>query len=484
MSTTAPGVPSALAHPAQGRQREDVGRRTSPRVRQLAVLAVGAGLVALLGAALAVGGGTADGESSGLGRAGALVDWGAPVVTLVARIAAVGTVGALLFAAVLVPGHRGGLSARGRWAVRTASGWALAWAVATALGGLLALGRLVGMPPLSVPWSVLRVYLGSTGPGRAVVVVAVGAAVLALAARRCSGVLGARLLLAGALTAVVVPAVLTGHSSAADDHLVAVTTLAVHVAAASLWVGGLAALLGHGRREPVLTVAAARFSRVALGCFLATGISGVLAAWLVLGGTGAVVAALGTGYGWLLVGKTLGLAVLGLLGWQHRRRALPRLRAGRPHAFRRLAAGELLVMLATVALAVGLAASPPPAAAIAGSTSAGSVVAGAATPGVPAPGDPSAATVDPMAGHDHGELSVGVLVDTGRFHVAGPVAPGSRVTVHNGTDEQVTLTADDGSFDVDVPGHTLLTFLAPERPGEYRFTSRHSSTYRDVLVVE
>ena len=89
-----------------------------------------------------------------------------------------------------------------------------------------------------------------------------------------------------------------------------------------------------------------------------------------------------------------------------------------------------------------------------------------------------------MAGHDHGELSVGILVDATRFHVAGPVAAGSRVTVHNSTDQPVTITADDGSFDVDVPGRTLLTFPAPDQPGQYRFTSRHSPTYTDVLVVE
>ena len=50
-----------------------------------------------------------------------------------------------------------------------------------------------------------------------------------------------------------------------------------------------------------------------------------------------------------------------LLGWQHRRRTLPRLRAGEGGAFRRFAAGEVLLMLATVAVAVALAASPPPA---------------------------------------------------------------------------------------------------------------------------
>jgi putative copper resistance protein D len=89
-----------------------------------------------------------------------------------------------------------------------------------------------------------------------------------------------------------------------------------------------------------------------------------------------------------------------------------------------------------------------------------------------------------MAGHDHGELSVAVLVDETRFHVAGPVAPGSRVTVHNRSATTATITADDGSFDITVPPRALTTFLAPQAPGEYRFASEHSSSFTDVLVVE
>ena len=128
-------------------------------------------------------------------------------------------------------------------------------------------------------------------------------------------------------------------------------------------------------------------------------------------------------------------------------------------------------MLGTVALAVALASSPPPA------------------PAAPAaPSAPAAAAeepaADPMAGHDHGELSVGVLVDGERFHVAGPVDAGSRVTVFNQSGTGVTLTADDGSFDVTVPPRALLTFPAPEEPGDHPFGSAHSPDFADVLAVE
>jgi putative copper resistance protein D len=88
-----------------------------------------------------------------------------------------------------------------------------------------------------------------------------------------------------------------------------------------------------------------------------------------------------------------------------------------------------------------------------------------------------------MSGHDHGDLSVTVLIDETRFHVSAPVAPGSRVTVHNSTTTEVTITADDGSFDVVVPGRSLLTFPAPAQPGAHPFTSRHSGAFADVLVV-
>ena len=446
-----------------------------------AVVAGGVLLVAVLLGGLALGGSTSDAVPSGLTDAGPLVERGASVVTLIGRLAAVATVGTLLFAAVLLPGHAGVPGQQARRAVLAASAAALVWGASTALGGLLTVSRLVGLAPSSVPWSSVRVFFADTGAGRAALLVVAGTGVLSVAARRCTGVRSARLLLTGALTALVAPVVLSGHSSAADDHLVAVTTLAVHVAAASLWVGGLGALLLYGRQDEGLAAAVGRFSGVALLCLLATGVSGVLAAAVVLGGAGAVVAAAGTGYGWLLVGKTLGLTILAVLGWQHRRRTVPQLRAGQPGAFRRFAVIELLVMLATVALAVALAASPPPAGA---APAAGTASAAPGTGPAAAAPAPPAATADPMAGHDHGELSVGVLIDATRFHVAGPVQAGARVTVHNGTGQAVSITADDGSFDVDVPGNTLLTFLAPEQPGEYRFTSRHSPAFTDVLLVE
>jgi putative copper resistance protein D len=424
--------------------------------------------------ALVVGGSLPTRVAPGLAQAGPLVDWSLPIVTFASRVAAVGTIGTLLFAAVLVPGGGTGLPDAARRAARAASAWALAWAVALLLGGLLTLSRLVGRPPTALTADSVGAFLGIPA-GSAVVFGAVLALVLAVLAHRCRTSSDAAALLAVAAGSAVGPVLTTGHSAAEADHVLAISTLAVHVLAASVWVGGLLALVVHARGRDVVAPAAARFSALALGCFVLVGGSGLLAAWIVLGRSGdGLVAAVGSGYGWLLVAKTTAFAALGWFGWRHRRRTLPALREGRPGAFRRFAGAEVAVLLATIALAVALAASPPPATA---STDPATPTATAT-----APTGPTAA--DPMAGHDHGELSVGVLVDGTRFHVPGPVEAGSTVTVFNSSDTDATITADDGSFDVDVPGHALVTFPAPDEPGSYAFGSRADPAYQDVLVVE
>ncbi|MGY1715505.1 CopD family protein [Geodermatophilus sp. SYSU D01106] len=449
-------LPRPAAAPAERTRRPVAGLTAT------AVLGLGAVLVL----ALVVGGAATTGSGSG-----AVVEWGLPVATLAVRVAALGTVGALLFAAVLVPGRV--LPRASRRAVRAASWWAAAWTVAVVVEAALTLARLVGVPPWALGAESVRAFLTQVPAGDAALGAAAAALVVAVGARRCAGSPAARVLLAVAGVGVVVPAVLTGHSAAAGDHLASTAVLTVHVVAAAVWVGGLLAVLLHGRDPAVLTRAAPRFSALALGCAAVVGTTGLLAGWSALDrGTG-LLAGLGSGYGLLLAGKAGALAVLVALGRHHRRRTLPRLAEGRPGAFRRFAAAEVAGMLATVALAVALAASPPPAAADGPAPAPAAAGAGAAAPGGPAP----------SSVHDHGDLSVPVLVDPTGFTVTGPVRAGSVVTVHNPTGAAVTVTADDGSFDAEIPAGSLTSFPAPERPGTYPFTSRSDPSFTGVLVV-
>ncbi|MGY1741106.1 CopD family protein [Blastococcus sp. SYSU D01050] len=452
---------------------------TPARRPPLGLLGAGAlGLGAVLVLALVAGGAAPAGAAPGLSGPGALVDWGLPVATLAVRVAALGTVGTLLFAAVLLPGPV--LPGPARRAARAASRWASAWAVAVVAEAALELSRLVGVPPWRLTGDSVHVFLLQLPAGDAAFGAGTAAVAVAVGARRSAGSGAAVLLLLVAGAGVVLPTVLTGHSAAAEDHLLTTATLAVHVLAACVWVGGLLAVLVHGR-GPDLPRVAARFSAVALVAAAAVGASGLLAAGLVLDEGAGLLPGLASGYGLLLAGKTAALVALLAFGRHHRRRTLPRLAAGRPGDFRRFAAVETAVMLATVALAVALSASPPPAAAGPGGAAAEGA-AGAATPPAAAGAEAQGGSTPPP-GHDHGDLSVPVLVDPTGVTVTGSVAPGAVVTVHNPTDADVTLTADDGSFDARIPAGSLTSFRAPDRPGSYPFTSRHAPGSSGVLVV-
>ena len=154
-----------------------------------------------------------------------------------------------------------------------------------------------------------------------------------------------------ALLGMLTPGV-TGHASSSASHEVAVTTVALHVAAASLWVGGLGALLVLlGRRRELLARALPRFSLLAGFCLVTVTVSGLLTAQVRLGSWAALFL---TGYGALVIAKTGALALLGLLGLLTRRR----MAAGRVPVLR-WAGIEVVLMAVTLGLAAALSQTSP-----------------------------------------------------------------------------------------------------------------------------
>jgi putative copper export protein len=494
--TTTDRVPHEQVVVAPVVEEEVVGSAPGGPVPPRVWLLAGAATVVAL-SALVVGLGSllAAPDLPGLPQAGVVTDVGLVVTRVAARVLAVVVVGTLLLAAVLVPAPRSGGAGRlpapdavSRRATAVGAAAAAGWAGTALVGAAFDAARLTATPVQVLPVEVLVPFLLEVPSGRAAAGVAVLSTLVMVSAvsLRGRGAPVARLL--AAVAALVLPQVLSGHSATAPDHALAVLLLSVHVVVATAWVGGLGALVVLARRSDVLPVAAARFSTLALVCFVATGTTGAAAAWVVLGGADAVPGLLATGYGMLLGAKTVAFVALGVAGWWHRRRTLPALRRGTPRAFLLFAAGETAVLLLATALAVTLAGTAP--AAPAGGTSA--PVPGAAAdlgdaPGTPAPAPssaPASGTGEDMSGHDHGDLTVSVLVDPERYHVAGPVLTGQRVTVFNGSDRTVTLTAQDGSFDVEVASRSLTTFVAPSQAGSYAFRDRGTERYSDVLVVE
>lgn len=330
-----------------------------PPPSRWALAAVAAAVLTLL-LALALGGGAAGLVLPGLPDPGVATRWGLPLAKLVLDGAGAVTVGLLLLA-VLLPARRDELHPDALRATRLASLWAAVWAGAALVTHLLTLSDLVGVPLGSaVAGNALVTFTLSVEQGQAYAIVVLLAAALVPAARFTLRPGGALALLILGISTLVPPA-LVGHSSSGDYHHSAAFSLVVHVVAISLWVGGLAALTWYAtstrRRTSALPRAARAFSPLALGAVVAVGASGVLNAVVRMYGPSDLVT---TAYGRLVLLKVVLLGVLVWAGARHRRGTLTDLDAGRPRAFSRLAIGEVVVMAATMGLAVALSRTEPP----------------------------------------------------------------------------------------------------------------------------
>ncbi|GAA1820488.1 cytochrome c oxidase assembly protein [Planosporangium flavigriseum] len=320
--------------------------------------------VLVLVLALRLGRGAGQARLPGLPDPGPGTTWGLPIVRLLSDVLGTLTVGFAVTAAFLLPGnsaddrpgHGDLVSPAGYRLLRRAAVVALCWAVASVALLGLTLSDLLGVPlPQAVSGVGLASFITSVSVGQAYAVQAGLALVVAIA---CARVLHRNAAAWTAVVAVVavLPPALTGHAASAGNHQVAVTSLAMHVVAAALWAGGLAALLML-RGTDILAATAARYSRLALGCLVVVALSGVASALVRLGSVDQLWR---SAYGALVVGKTIALVALGVLGVLHRRRTLPALAAGRPAAFRRFAAAELIVFAAAFGLATALSRSPTP----------------------------------------------------------------------------------------------------------------------------
>ncbi|EOM76474.1 copper resistance protein CopD [Rhodococcus rhodnii] len=342
-------------------QYESAAEETQPPTGSSRGIVVVAGLTAALVAALVVGLSASEAlVLLGIPDPGPLTTYGLPAVRAAAEIAAVVMIGSLLLAAFFVPPQRSGvLDVDGYRATRTASYAAIVWAALSAVLVPLTLSDTSGQPfRVAVQPANLFSAMGDVEVASAWRWTAIIAIVVAVLARIALRWWWTPLVLVLAICSLM-PIALTGHSSAGGSHDMATNSLVLHLVAASLWVGGLVALFAHARRRGAhLDVAARRFSTVALWSFVVIGASGVINA-LVRVELGDLLA---TTYGRLVVAKAVALVVLGLFGYSQRRKLVPRIEAdpGDRGAFARFAGIEVLVMAATVGLAVGLGRTPPP----------------------------------------------------------------------------------------------------------------------------
>lgn len=298
--------------------------------------------------------------ATGLPDPGPVTNYGLPAVRAAGEIAAVTAVGSFLFAAFLVPPQKNQvLDADGYRALRVGTVASGIWAVCAMLMVALTVSDVSGQPlaahlnPLEI-WSVAGL-VDVAGAWRWTAVFAVVVTLASIPVLRWSWTP----VLWAASLATLLPLALTGHSSSGGAHDLATNSLVIHLIAGALWAGGLLALLVHALRGGGhADLAARRFSAVALWCFVAMALSGVVNALTRI----ALVDLLTSRYGWLVLAKVTALVALGFLGWAQRGRGVAALRkdAGDRAALVRLALVEAVVFGLTFGVAVALGRTPPP----------------------------------------------------------------------------------------------------------------------------
>ncbi|RZU62459.1 cytochrome c oxidase assembly protein [Zhihengliuella halotolerans] len=349
---------------------------------QLTVPAFAAGLVALVAALLYTGAAAA----GTLADPGAVTRWGLPLARTVHHTAMATSIGALVFAAAILPrglkptradADAGGAHPAFERAMNVAAGAATVWTLSAAAVLVLTFSDVSGLPVAASDayTSGMLDFILNIGTGQAwawMIVIAAITATWAFGVRAPAGIgLGAVFAMIG-----ILPLSLIGHAGGADDHWAAVNGMLLHLAGVCLWVGGIAVLAclagtldvpapgrapGAGKQTtPVLTgVVLRRFSWLATVAILLVAVSGVISAALRVSEP----SDLTTPYGMLIVVKTALTLLLAALGWMHRQLTIPHLLAGKLTAAKaawRIVGVEAAIMAVVMAVAAVLGRTAPP----------------------------------------------------------------------------------------------------------------------------
>ncbi len=304
---------------------------------------------------------------------GSVVRLGLPAAKFVFNTAMSLTVGALMFAVLILPrteGRRNRRKTKTDEAARLDPLWtkaltiaeysSVAWTLSAVAVLVFSFVDTVGAQAYLDFSNQLGVFVTQIAYGQLWVLIVV---LIAVASTLCFGTrshLG--IAVAGVLgVGVMIPLALMGHSAEASGHTQAVNSLGLHIFGATIWMGGLfvIALLGAGlARSNNLQAVIRRYSTAALIAFCLIVFSGVVNALLRVHSLDDLM----TPYGEVIIAKVFATVLLGLIGFWHRRFVIARLgtAASATMEFWRLITVEFIIFGATMGLAVALARSQPP----------------------------------------------------------------------------------------------------------------------------
>lgn len=287
---------------------------------------------------------------SGLPESGATVTWLLPLTRVLSDIFGMVTVGMLMVAVFLIPNGKQleGLSVQ---AIRIASRTAWPWAAAAMVLYAANVADLYAKPLWELEARQLWSFTELFASGRAMSIQIVLVLVIAIWSKWTFSPTQVAIVFGLGLGAVA-PIALTGHAAASGPHMMAVSSLLLHMIGALLWVGGLIALIwvalrGSKRLEP----AVARYSVLAVWCFAFVAASGLINIIVRITSLEHFTST----YGILVLIKVGALLTLGVFGWFQRKRIV-----ARGSNFVRLALFEVALMLTTIAVSVVLTRTPLP----------------------------------------------------------------------------------------------------------------------------
>lgn len=289
---------------------------------------------------------------SELGDTGEILRWGTPTFRSINNIAQAITIGSLVFVAFSLGEKSKAFSKTLSVAAIAAAVWAL-----SGTAYLLSTFLMVTGSEVSVGQSFteqLFVFITDIELGQMLALNTVGAFVLSIATLLVRKLFSVALC-AGIGFLTLVPVALSGHAAGSASHAMAVNSLGLHLVGISIWVGGLVAIVVAYRADQSISIVK-RYSSIALIGFGLVIVSGFASAQIRIG---TLENLFGTGYGQVVILKTLAFILLGIIGAFHRRRLIGVLDT-QPRKFWQLVAVEFLIFGIAIGMGTALARTENP----------------------------------------------------------------------------------------------------------------------------
>jgi putative copper resistance protein D len=289
---------------------------------------------------------------STLGDVGNSLRWITPALRSINDLAEAVTIGSLVFAAFALEAKSKAFTKTVSLAATAAAVWALAGTAYLVTTYLAITGSQFSFEKTFA--DQFYIFITDIQLGQMLALNVLAAFVLSIMALLVRNLFGAAAL-AGLGLLSLVPVALSGHAAGSASHAMAVNSLGLHLVGICIWVGGLVALyISHKNEEQTTLVS--RYSTLALFSFGLVAISGFASAQIRVGTISNLFT---TGYGQVVLLKTLVLVILGVFGALYRKRFIAKLQETATK-FWKLVLVEFLLFGSAIGLGTALARTANP----------------------------------------------------------------------------------------------------------------------------